>query len=90
MEAGEDLLTALRREVREEAGAVFAASLPYAVLSTGRPKAMLVYTTRTYELMHDWQPSEECPDRAELDPNQFIAIYHGDKKYMRALIVGAA
>ncbi len=82
-------MTALRREIREEAGAVFGEPLPYALLSMGRPQSMLVYATAGYEMVDDWRPCEDCLERAELEPVRFIASYYGDKGYMRALVDAA-
>jgi ADP-ribose pyrophosphatase YjhB (NUDIX family) len=69
LEPNEDLITALRREVREEAGAVFTDSFPYALLSIGRPQSMLVYVTSVYEMIAEWQPYEDCLERANSSPN---------------------
>lgn len=90
VESAEDLLTALRREVREEAGAVFTDALPFALLSMGWPQSMLVYTTAGYEMADRWRPYEDCLERAEFEPERFIASYHGDQEYMRTLINAAA
>jgi 8-oxo-dGTP pyrophosphatase MutT (NUDIX family) len=91
VEPDEDLLTALRREVREEAGAVFTGPLPYALLSMGQPQSMLAYATATYEMIQGWCPNEDCLERAELEPERFVAsYYYGEKAYMRTLIKAAA
>lgn len=83
------MITALHREVREEAGAVFKDSLPYALLSMGRPQSMLVYATDAHEMIGEWQAYGDCLERAELKPERFIASYHGHKDCMRALINAA-
>ena len=72
VEPGEDLITSLRREVREEAGAVFLDALPYALLSLDRPQSMLVYATADYQLRDEWRPYGDCFGRAELEPERFI------------------
>jgi 8-oxo-dGTP pyrophosphatase MutT (NUDIX family) len=89
VEPGEDLLAALLREVREEAGAVFTDALPYALLATDRTQSMLVYAAGAYEMIDQWQPYEDCLERAELEPERFIANYYADKPFMRALIDAA-
>jgi 8-oxo-dGTP pyrophosphatase MutT (NUDIX family) len=89
LEPDEDLITALKREVREEAGVVFTDAFPYAELSMGRRHSMLVYVTAAYEMIAEWQPYEDCLERAELEPERFLEWYHGDKEYMRTLINAA-
>jgi 8-oxo-dGTP pyrophosphatase MutT (NUDIX family) len=89
IEPGETPIEALRREVLEEAGAVFEEAEPYAVLhEPPRNEVMLVCLSRAYEL-REFTPADDCLGRGKLPVEEFLVRYHGDKEFMRALISGA-
>ena len=83
---GENLLTGLRREIKEESGAEFTKAIPYAVLTTeGVRKKMLFYTTRSFKLGHlDY--SEDVLGRDVITKERLINLYYGDKKLLKFLL----
>lgn len=87
VEPGETVDEALRREVWEEARARFGAAEPFAMLASEPEsrRAMLVYRSSGYEL-DAFTPDGESLERSELEVDEFLARYHGDREFMAELI----
>ena len=89
LEGDEDCLTALKREVMEEAGAEVHDTMPYAILtSSAWPKVMVFFVSNAINLV-DFIPSEDAFGRDLLDQEEFLRRYYGDKELLRSLIEGA-
>lgn len=86
LEAGEELLEGLRREVAEEAGASFETAHPYAILSSsGQEKVMVFYVSPSCTL-GKFTSSEDALDRDLLSVEGLISRYYGDRNLLRSLI----
>ncbi len=88
-EDNEDCLTALKREVLEEAGAQVQDAVPYAVLTSSTSlKVMVFFASNSINLVK-FVPSEDAFDRDLLDPEELLRRYNGDKELLRSLVEGA-
>ena len=89
LEGSEDCLTALKREVSEEAGAEVSEAMPYAVLTSSTSlKVMVFFASNTINLA-EFVPSEDALSRDLLDQEELLRRYYGDKELLRSLIEGA-
>lgn len=89
LESGETPLQALRREVREEAGAEFGEALPFATLSTTAcAPVMLLYATAVFQL-RTLALSGDVFGRDMIPVEEFLSRYYGDQALMRAVLDGA-
>lgn len=71
-EGNEDSLTALKREVLEEAGATVQDAAPYAVLaSSASTKVMVFFASNAINLV-EFVPSEDALERDLLDPEELL------------------
>lgn len=79
-------MDSLRREVKEEAGAVFSEAIPFATLRfPPRQDLMLFFLTSDFEL-GSFVPGSDVLDRAVVSVDLLLARYHGDVDMLRQLI----
>lgn len=96
LEDGENAMTALEREVKEEAGATFQNPVFIATITSNakderyRGKSMVIFATRHFVLADGWEPSDDVTSRAVLDVDAMMRGYYGDKDDMIALLNHAA
>ncbi len=85
-----NLISALQREVREEAGVVIDnQTIPFATLQfEGNNKQMLFYAADHCQL-DDFVPSQDTFERSLMQVDDFIACYNWDKKIIEILIARA-
>lgn len=89
LEGDEDCLTALKREVLEEAGAEVSDVVPYAVLTSSTSlKVMVFFASNSINLI-EFVPSKDALNRVLLDQEELLRRYYGDKELLRSLIEGA-
>ena len=90
LEGDEDFLHGLRREVREEAGALVKEAKPYGILSSASsPKVMLFFASDSLSL-GAFVPSEDAFERDLLEQEDLLSRYYGDRELLRAMIEEAA
>jgi 8-oxo-dGTP pyrophosphatase MutT (NUDIX family) len=89
VEVGETPLSALSREIMEEAAATFVWAEPFAVLRRRqRPDVMLFFTTSAFELSV-FGPKPDALDRALLSPEDLLKLYNGPADVLQLLIRSA-
>jgi 8-oxo-dGTP pyrophosphatase MutT (NUDIX family) len=87
LDSGEDLLTGLRREFDEEAGAKLTMdAVPYAVLMVeGVAKKMLFFVAQSFQL-GKLIYSDDVLGREIMTKEELLNRYYGDKKLLKQLL----
>lgn len=89
LEGSEDCLTALKREILEEAGAEVSDAVPYAVLTSSTSLKVMVFFTSNAINLVEFVPSTDALARDFLDQEELLRRYYGDKELLRSLVEGA-
>lgn len=86
LEGEENILDGLRREIDEEAGAVFEGAEPYAVLLSQKSSRVMVFFVAPSCRLETFTPSEDALERDLLPVGELISRYHGDKALLGQLL----
>src|SRR3989338_6516031 len=89
LEGSEDCLTALKREVLEEAGTEVSDAMQYAVLTSSTSLKVMVFFASSAINLVEFVPSKDALSRELLDQEELLRRYYGDKELLRSLIEGA-
>lgn len=89
VEPGETPLSALIREVLEEASATFRTAMPFSFVTVPpRRDLMLFFVTQDFQL-HPFLPSEDAIERAVIPLEVLLDRYHGPKGVLSQLVSNA-
>ena len=86
LEGEENILDGLRREIDEEAGAVFQSAEPYAVLSSQKSSRVMVFFAAPSCRLETFTSSEDALERDLLPAGELLSRYHGDKVLLSQLL----
>jgi 8-oxo-dGTP pyrophosphatase MutT (NUDIX family) len=86
VEAGESLLEALHREVKEEAGALVQAPQPFCTLARPASHEVMLFFISDGFVLGEFLPEGDALARASITPDELVQRYHGDRMLLGRLL----